>query len=78
VHQLLHAAADITGLTYSCKLTQHMVPCISIIKDIRKAWTQDGGEDNLRQLAWMFYYYGTEIHKFGRSTLTHGEWVEKR
>jgi hypothetical protein len=39
---------------------------------------QDGVEDNLRQLAWMFYYYGTEIHKLGRSTLTHGEWVEEK
>jgi hypothetical protein len=77
VHQLLHDAAEITGLTYSCKLTQHLLPCISI-KDIRKSWTQDGGEENLRRLAWMFYYYGTEIHKLGRSTLTHGEWVEQK
>jgi hypothetical protein len=33
VHQLLHNAADITGLNYRCTLTQHMLPCISI-KDI--------------------------------------------
>ena len=72
LHQFLHDAADITGRTYTCKLTQHVLPCISI-KDIRKAWTQDGGEDNLRRLAWMLYYYGTEIHKVGRGTLTHME-----
>jgi hypothetical protein len=77
VHQLLHDAADIAGLDYRCTLTQHTRPCISI-KDIQKAWMQDGGEDNLRQLAWMFYYYGTEICKLGRFTLTHGEWVKQK
>ena len=26
----------------------------------------------------MFYYYGTEVHRSGRSYLTHGEWVEHK
>jgi hypothetical protein len=26
----------------------------------------------------MFYYYGTEIHRMERSTLSHGEWVERK
>jgi hypothetical protein len=43
-----------------------------------QAWMQDGSEENMQCLAWMFYYYGTEIHKLGRSTLTHGEWVERK
>jgi hypothetical protein len=39
---------------------------------------QDGREDNLKCLAWKFYFYGTEIHKLGQSTLTHGERVEQK
>ena len=77
LHKLLHDAAKITGMTYRCKITQHILPCINS-KDIRQAWMQDGGEANLQRLAWMFYYYGTEIHKLGNSNLTHGEWVEQK
>jgi hypothetical protein len=39
---------------------------------------QDGGEENMQRLAWMFYFYGTQIHGSGRSTLSHGEWVEQK
>jgi hypothetical protein len=53
LHQLFHDAANITKMTYRCKLTGYT-------------------------LAWMFYYYGKEIHKLRRSTLMHGEWVEQR
>jgi hypothetical protein len=77
LHKLLHDAADIVGMTYRCKLTQHTLPCINS-KDIRLAWMQDGGEENMQRLAWMFYFYGTEIHGGGRSTLSHGEWVEQK
>jgi hypothetical protein len=74
LHQLLRDAASITGMTYCCKLTKHTLACINS-KDIRLSWVQDGSDANLQRIAWMFYYYGSEIHKFGRS-LTHGEWVE--
>ena len=77
LHKLLHDAADITKMTYCCKLTQHTLPCINS-KDIRLAWMQDGSEANMQRLAWMFYYYGTELHKMGRSNLSHGEWVEQK
>jgi hypothetical protein len=77
LHQLLHDAANITGMTYRCKQTQHTLPCINS-KDIRQSWNQDGSEANLQRLAWMFYYYGSEINKLGRSCLTHGEWVERK
>jgi hypothetical protein len=77
LHKLLHDAAKITGMTYRCKISRHILPCINS-KDIRQAWMQDGGEANLQRLAWMFYYYGTEIHKLGNSNLTHGEWVEQK
>ena len=77
LHQLLNEAAHITGMTYRCKLTQQTLACINS-KDIRLAWMQDGGEANLQRLAWIFYYYGSELHKMGRSTLTHGEWVERK
>ena len=74
IHQLMRDAASITGMTYWCKLTQHTLACINR-KDIRLSWVQDGSDANLQRFAWMFYYYASEIHKFGRS-LTHGEWVE--
>jgi hypothetical protein len=77
LHQFLHDAADITSMTYRCKITGHTLACINS-KDIRLSWMQDGSAENLQRLAWMFYYYGTEIHKLGRSTLTHGEWVERK
>ena len=77
LHQFLHDAADITGMTYRCKLTGYTLACVNS-KDIRLSWVQDGSAENLHRLAWMFYYYGTEIHKLGRSTLTHGEWVERK
>ena len=76
LHQLLRNATSITGMTYSCKLTQHTLACINS-KDIHLSWLQDGGEENLKRLAWMFYYYGSEIHQIGRS-LTHGEFVESK
>jgi hypothetical protein len=77
LHLFLHDAANITQMTYRCKLTQQTLACINS-KDIRLAWMQDGGETNLKRLAWMFYYYGTEVHRSGRSYLTHGEWVEHK
>jgi hypothetical protein len=77
LHKLLHDAANIAGMTYRCKLTGHILPCINS-KDIRLAWMQDGSEENMQRLAWMFYYYGTEVHRMGRSTLSHGEWVEQK
>jgi hypothetical protein len=77
LHRLFHGAANITGMTYRCKLTGHALSCINS-KDIRLAWMQDGSEENMQKLAWMFYYYGTEIHKMGRSCSTDGEWVERK
>jgi hypothetical protein len=77
LHQLLHDAAEITGITYCCKLTQQTLPCINN-KDIRMAWLQDGQEANMQRLAWIFYYYGTKIHRLGQTLLTHGEWVERK
>ncbi len=78
LHQLLHDAAKIRGMTYCCKLTQQTLPCINN-KDIRMALLQDGREANMQLLAWIFYYYGTGIHRLGRSCLTHdGEWVEQK
>jgi hypothetical protein len=74
---LFHEAANITGMTYRCKLTGHALPCINS-KDIRLAWMQDGSEENMQKLAWMFYYYGREMHKMGRSCSTHGERVEQK
>jgi hypothetical protein len=77
LHQLFLDADNITKMTYRCKLTRYTLLCINS-KDIRQAWMQDGSEENMQSLAWMFYYYGTEIHKLGRSTLMHGEWVERK
>jgi hypothetical protein len=77
LHQLLHDAAKITGMTYLCKFTNPSLPCINT-KDIRLSWCQNGSRDNLQRLAWMWYYYGTEIHELGWSSLTHNEWVERK
>jgi hypothetical protein len=77
IHQLLHDAASITAMQYCCKHTHLMLPCITG-KDIRQSWLQDGSQANLTRLAWIFYYYGMELHQFGRSALTHCEWVERK
>ena len=77
IHQLLHDAATLIAMQYCCKRTNHMLPCITS-KDIRQSWLQDGSAANLQRLAWIFYYYGGEVHQFGRSSLTHGEWVERK
>jgi hypothetical protein len=76
LHELIRDAAAITGMTYVDRLTQHSLPCINS-RDIRRSWSQDGSEANLKRLAWMFYYYGTEVHKAGRGS-THGAWVEQK
>jgi hypothetical protein len=76
LHELIRDAAVITGMTYVDRLTQHSLPCINS-RDVRRSWTQDGSEVNLKRLAWMFYYYGTEVHKAGRGC-THGAWVEQK
>lgn len=77
LHELLRKAASITGMTYWCKLTNHKLACTTI-KDIRLSWVQDGSQENIQRIAWMFYYYGTVIHQSGRSSLTHNEWVERK
>jgi hypothetical protein len=77
LHKLLHDAAIIAGMMYRCKLTGHILPCINS-KDIQLAWMQDGSKANMQCLAWMFYYYGTQVHRLGRSTLSHGEWLERK
>jgi hypothetical protein len=77
LHQFIYVAAKITGMTYCCKLTQQTLACINH-KDIRLSWIQNGDNANMKRLAWMCYYYGTDIHKIGRSCLTHGEWVERK
>jgi hypothetical protein len=50
LHQLFHDAANITKMTYRCKLTGCTLPCINS-KDIRQAWMQDGSEENMQRLA---------------------------
>jgi hypothetical protein len=55
INQLLRVAAEITGMRYKCKYTQHHLKCITI-KDFRVSWMQDGSAENLRRIAWMFYY----------------------
>jgi hypothetical protein len=77
LHQLIYEAANITGISYCCKQTQQTLPCLNR-KDLRQSWVQDGSEENMKRLAWIFYYYGTEVHKIGKSCLTHGEWVERK
>jgi hypothetical protein len=74
LHEFFRVAATITGMTYHCKQTQHNLACMNV-RDIRLSWLQDGSVDNLQRLVWMFYYYGIEIYKIGRS-VTHCEWVE--
>ncbi len=53
IHQLLGNAADITGMTYCCKLTKHTPPCINS-KDIGLSWVQEVSDANLQCMAWMF------------------------
>jgi hypothetical protein len=76
LQELIRDAAAITGMMYVDRLTQHALPCINS-RDVRRSWSQDGSEANLKRLAWMFYYYGTEVHKAGRCK-THGAWVEQK
>jgi hypothetical protein len=76
IHLLLRTAAEITGMTYKCKYTQYVLPCIKT-RDIRMAWVQDGSAENQKRLAWMFYYYGSELYKTGIA-ITHGDWVEQK
>jgi hypothetical protein len=76
INDMLRVAAEITGMTYTCKYTQHQLKCIKI-KDLRVSWVQDGSAENLMRIAWMFYYYTTELYQTGMAQ-THGEWVERK
>ena len=76
IHLLLREGAEVCGMTYFCKLTKLDLPCMNS-KDIRQSWLQNGNEENLQRMAWLFYYYGSETHNAGRS-LMHGEWVEQK
>jgi hypothetical protein len=62
IQKLLREAAAITGMTYHDTHTKHSLACING-RDIRASWMQDGSNVNLKRLAWMFYYFGTEIHQ---------------
>jgi hypothetical protein len=56
INELLRVAAEITGMRYKCKYTQHNLKCITI-KELRVSWVQDDGSaENLMRVAWMFYY----------------------
>jgi hypothetical protein len=67
---------ELHEMTYCDRLTQHSLACINS-RDVRRSWSQDGSEANLKRLAWIFYYYGSEVHKAGRGK-THGAWVEEK
>ena len=73
---LLGTATKITGMTYHNKLTGQQLPCIKP-RDVRDSWTQDGSDSNMKRLAWIFYYYGSELYQQNLS-ITHGEWVEQK
>lgn len=74
--QLLREGAAITGMTYTCKHTNHALACINS-RDIRASWIKDGSEANLKRMAWMFYFYGCEIYKNVKG-VHHGVWVEQK
>jgi hypothetical protein len=76
INELLRVASEITGMRYKCKYTEHNLKCITI-KDLRVAWVQDGSAENLMRMAWMFYYYATELYQNGLAQ-THGETVERK
>jgi hypothetical protein len=76
IQKLLHEAATITGMTYNDTHTKHSLACING-RDIRASWMQDGSEVNQKRLAWIFYYYGTEIHKTALG-VSHGDVVEQK
>jgi hypothetical protein len=76
INELLQVAAETTGMTYKCKYTQHNFKCIRI-KDLRISWVQEGSAENLKGIAWMFYYYATELYQTGMAQ-THGEWVKRK
>ena len=63
-------------MTYTGKYTKHQLPCLTT-RDIRASWTQDGSTENIKRLGWLFYYYGSEVYKQGRSG-SHGDWVERK
>jgi hypothetical protein len=76
IQKLLREAASITGMTYNDTHTKHSLACING-RDIRASWMQDGSDINQKRLAWMFYYYSTEIHKTALG-VAHGDVVEQK
>ena len=74
--ELLRESAEITGMTYTDRLSQLQLPCIKF-RDIHVSWMQDGSVANMKRLAWMLHYYNNEIFMQAIG-MTHGQWVEQK
>jgi hypothetical protein len=62
LHQFVHDAATIPGMTYRCKQTNLILPCINI-KDFCLAWLQDGARQTW--YAWPGFFTTKELSLIG-------------
>jgi hypothetical protein len=61
-------AAAVCGLTHECPFTPGRHLTCHTPGDISMAWRQNVGAVNCKRIAFIFFYYGTEVHKMALST----------
>ena len=74
IHGLLQTAAGLCGMTHISQLTNIPMPCVTS-RDIRSSWLADGGEDQRKRVAWMYFFFPNVIHKQVLN-MSHQEMVE--
>ena len=56
-------AAEVCGLTYGCSYKPNTRLLCRNAHEIGKAWKESSGPDNCKRLAFIFHYFGTEVHR---------------
>jgi hypothetical protein len=62
IGKLMMMAADITKMTYKCKMSGAQRLCEKPA-DMRKSWCEDGGPQNIKRLLWMFHQLPWQTHQ---------------
>ena len=66
VEKSIVQSADMCGLVWHCKATDCYLP-VRTMQQLRLAWFKDGHDDNIKRMAWMFYYYPYALHNHAGS-----------
>ena len=76
VKRIIVRGAEVCGLKWPCRATNTMEPATTL-KEVRKAWFDNGTPANTMRIAWMMFYFPTELYCQATVGTRHQEAVER-